>query len=151
MLVNVHGNSATATKLQTTRTIALTGDVTGSASFNGSANATITTNLANVVLLTGTMSNGSININYPSGYNKDNCVVISSMLKRTGVASTRGYASGSTFLPDDKATGFLVSRVELQTSNIVLHGRALYLSSDNQYMDMGVDFNVYYRIMLMKI
>jgi hypothetical protein len=37
------GNSATATALQTARTIALTGSVTGSASFDGSANISITT------------------------------------------------------------------------------------------------------------
>jgi hypothetical protein len=36
------GNATTATTLQTARTIALGGDVTGSASFNGSANITIT-------------------------------------------------------------------------------------------------------------
>ena len=36
------GNAATATKLQTARTIALSGDVTGSTSFDGSANKTIT-------------------------------------------------------------------------------------------------------------
>ena len=36
------GNAATATTLQTARTISLSGDVSGSASFNGSANATIT-------------------------------------------------------------------------------------------------------------
>ena len=37
------GNSATATKLQTARTIALTGSVTGSGSFDGSGNLSITT------------------------------------------------------------------------------------------------------------
>lgn len=37
------GNAATATKLQTARTIALGGDATGSTSFDGSANVTITT------------------------------------------------------------------------------------------------------------
>lgn len=36
------GNAATATKLATARTIGLSGDVSGSASFDGSANATIT-------------------------------------------------------------------------------------------------------------
>ena len=35
------GNASTATTLETTRTFALTGDVTGSATFNGSANASI--------------------------------------------------------------------------------------------------------------
>ena len=41
------GNAATATKLATARTISLTGDVTGSASFDGSANASITATVAN--------------------------------------------------------------------------------------------------------
>ena len=40
------GNAATATKLQTGRSIALGGDVTGSAVFDGSANVTITATIA---------------------------------------------------------------------------------------------------------
>ena len=40
------GNAATATKLATARTISLTGDVTGSATFDGSANVTITATVA---------------------------------------------------------------------------------------------------------
>jgi hypothetical protein len=35
------GNASTATKLATSRTISLAGDVTGSASFDGSANVSI--------------------------------------------------------------------------------------------------------------
>ena len=42
------GNSATATKLVTARTIALSGDASGSTTFDGSANKTITITLANV-------------------------------------------------------------------------------------------------------
>lgn len=77
------GNSATATRLQTARNISLSGDVTGSASFNGSANVIITTNLANVTVATGTVrvssssDFGNGNIAYPSGFNKDNCIPIS--------------------------------------------------------------------------
>jgi len=41
------GNSATATQLASSRTIALSGDVSGSVSFDGSANATITAVVAN--------------------------------------------------------------------------------------------------------
>lgn len=41
--INVTGNSGTATKLQTARTISLTGSVTGSGSFDGSGNLTIST------------------------------------------------------------------------------------------------------------
>ena len=45
---SITGNSGTATKLATSRTLAVSGDATGSASFDGSANATISTTLATV-------------------------------------------------------------------------------------------------------
>lgn len=44
--ISVSGNAATATTLQTARTITLGGDLSGSASFNGSANITITATVA---------------------------------------------------------------------------------------------------------
>ncbi|MBP3420219.1 MAG: hypothetical protein J6K74_06505 [Marinifilaceae bacterium] len=43
---NISGNAATATKLATEKTISLTGDVTGSASFDGSTNISITATVA---------------------------------------------------------------------------------------------------------
>jgi hypothetical protein len=46
--------STTATRLATSRTIALSGDVTGSASFDGSANATITADISNSGVTAGT-------------------------------------------------------------------------------------------------
>lgn len=46
------GNASTATKLQTAMTIALSGDVTGSVAFDGSANATITAALSDAGVLT---------------------------------------------------------------------------------------------------
>lgn len=44
---NATGNATTATKLATARTITIAGDATGSASFDGSANATITVDVVN--------------------------------------------------------------------------------------------------------
>jgi hypothetical protein len=44
---NIAGNSGTATQLQTSRTLGISGDVTGTASFDGSANATIAGTIAN--------------------------------------------------------------------------------------------------------
>ena len=71
------GNAATATKLQTARTIALSGDVTGSASFNGSKDVSINANL-NTTTITGKISlskgSGSVSLNYPNGYNSNNCI-----------------------------------------------------------------------------
>ena len=43
------GNAATATKLETTRTISLSGDVTGSATFDGTTNANIVATVADPV------------------------------------------------------------------------------------------------------
>lgn len=43
--IGITGNAATATKLATSRTISLTGDITGSATFDGSANAYISTTI----------------------------------------------------------------------------------------------------------
>lgn len=57
------GNAATATKLQTPCTIALTGKVTGSVSFDGSANATITTTVTGLGAANGIAtldSNGQV-------------------------------------------------------------------------------------------
>ena len=74
---NSTGNAATATKLQTARTIALTGDVTGSVSFDGSKDVSINANL-NTTTITGKISlskgSGSVSLNYPNGYNSNNCI-----------------------------------------------------------------------------
>ena len=53
------GNAATATALQTARTLAISGDATGSASFDGSANATISATLANTGVSAATYGSGS--------------------------------------------------------------------------------------------
>lgn len=55
---NTTGNAATATKLKTARTIALTGDVTGTVSFDGSQNVSINTSYNNDVVL-GTDTSGN--------------------------------------------------------------------------------------------
>ena len=47
----ISGNAASATKLATARTISLSGDVTGSVSFNGTADVSIKTTLKNAAVL----------------------------------------------------------------------------------------------------
>ena len=47
---SVSGNAGSATKLATARTIALTGDVTGSVSFNGSSNVSLAAKMKNAVV-----------------------------------------------------------------------------------------------------
>lgn len=57
------GNAATATRLATARTVTLSGDVAGSASFDGSANVTITTTVQADSVALGTDTTG----NYVAG------------------------------------------------------------------------------------
>lgn len=56
---NADGNAATATKLQTARTISLSGDVTGSANFDGSSNISISATVASTALVTITIKRES--------------------------------------------------------------------------------------------
>lgn len=53
-ITTITGNAGTATTLQTARTISLTSDVTGSVSFNGSSNVSITSTLSNTGVAAGT-------------------------------------------------------------------------------------------------
>jgi hypothetical protein len=56
---SVSGNAGTATALETARNIALSGDATGTASFDGTANATIATTLANSGVVAGSYGSSS--------------------------------------------------------------------------------------------
>ena len=55
------GNAATATKLATARTLSITGDGTGSANFDGSANAAITLTLGSTGVVAGTYTKLTVN------------------------------------------------------------------------------------------
>ena len=56
---SISGNAATATKLATARTISLTGDVSGSVSFDGSANASISATIEPNSITLGTDTTGN--------------------------------------------------------------------------------------------
>jgi hypothetical protein len=77
---NLVGNASTATTLQNARTISLSGDVTGSVSFDGSTNASITATIAANSVALGTDTTG----NY-----------MSDLTAGTGVAITHTPAEGS--------------------------------------------------------
>lgn len=179
LLGAVIGNAATATKLQTARTIngtnfdgtgnitttkwgtsrniALTGAITGSANVDGSGNVTITTTQGNIATLTGDMTLAAatqqeyqegtekqtqININFPSGYNKDNCIVLAFATKITG----KNYSYGVGESPSYRAVTGSYKR------NIVLGA-----SSDNTKISLSVwqlstsTVTINYKIVLMKI
>ena len=58
---SVDGNAATATTLATSRDLSVSGDATGTASFNGSANADIALTLANSGVSAGTFTKLTVN------------------------------------------------------------------------------------------
>lgn len=91
---SITGNAATATKLATARTISLTGDVTGSVSFDGSANASITATIAANSVALGTDTTG----NYVAGVSAGTGISVSGSgaegatvtVTNTGVVSFNG-------------------------------------------------------------
>lgn len=153
MQINAHGNSATTTKLQTARNIKLQGAVSGNANFDGSGNITINTTQSNIAVITGNMdldANSSSmaaegyctftqvdNINYPNGFSKDNCVVIS--YARKGV---KGFGYGWNNYPNsaDLFTGSLPITIRLDDKISISAGN---LSVNAQ--------TITYKIVLMKI
>lgn len=99
------GNSATATKLAAARNIKLQGAVSGNAEFDGSKDITIITTQTNIAVLTGTIKLAGnthedksigeetmFDINFPSTFNKENCILLSfsGKVKNDG----RGFADG---------------------------------------------------------
>lgn len=126
------GNSATASKLATARNIKLQGAVNGNANFDGSGNITITTKQTNIAIITGsvdiTMTQGGEQvykgqkfINYPTGYNKDNCVVISA---ETQWATGKFFGYGSiTHYPGSMLSGIIEKGVTLRDTDILLNAR----------------------------
>ena len=142
------------TKLKNARTISLTGDVTGSVSFDGSKNVSINTNLANVAILSGQVtvkkSNdpGNFyevtrieNIEYPNGFNKDNCAVIAFGCNRT-TNSNKYYGIDYNVANAVSAmvTGDIPREVNL-SDKIIL----------NFFSYSGSDITVRYEVVLMKI
>lgn len=94
---DISGNASTASTLQTARTISLTGDASGSASFNGGANISIPVTInssSNVSSITGTANEidvsasvGAVTISLPSTINAD--------LNGTAASATYAVTAGT--------------------------------------------------------
>lgn len=150
------GNAATAGRLQTARNITLSGDVTGSVSFDGSKNVSMTTNLANVAVLSGTISgpadsNGSYSktISYPAGYNQSNCIVIGWALELSNSATIWG--TGMTLDSGGYVAGAMPTSISMRNDNINFKIRNVYVSSDGTVFSIPLTGTYSYKIILMKI
>lgn len=160
LLAAVLGNAASATKLQTARSIngtnfdgtgnitttkwgtsrniALTGAVTGNANVDGSGNVTIATTQANIAVLTSNLTGVSRTkeLSYPSGYNMNNCVVVAILCKWDNTeyyTTPTNQTINSQIIPAES--------VELNSNKVVFKSEYSYLNS------VGVSF----KIVLMKV
>lgn len=152
------GNSATATKLQTARKITLDGAVKGEIKFDGNSDVVVNTIQNNIAVISGQMIleansqsnlNSNIeqqtilNIDFPRGFNKDNCFCLTFGIK-TNEDKNYSYGVGDS-ISNRSFTSSLIRNVILGASNdnskIALH---VWQPSTSQK-------TAYYRLVLMKI
>ncbi len=96
------------------------------------------------------VEDGQVNISYPSGYTKDNCIVISVMTRNSEQASHIGYSYG--VLADENYSGAI---------NSASMGKYVVLKDTSIMLTMRYDWNglssskrtdtYNYKIVLMKI
>lgn len=107
----------------------------------------------NIATLTGTVNKEGAVINYPAGFNKDNCVCISAMLQNqinpngTWALGNAGIFNSSSYVVGSMPTAIILAeqiRIDLRNVNIT--------EGDNQgvYASLEVG-NFNYKITLMKI
>ncbi len=92
----------------------------------------------------------AIDINYPKGFNKDNCIVISCSLKRTDAPDARGYTLGNVFLPDSKVCGSYPTKIELKNDVIQIQLRYIYIGNDG-HVATKIDTDTNFKLILMKL
>jgi len=141
--ISITGNAATATTWETGRTIALTGDVTGtSGTFNGSANLSFATTLANSGVTAGTYTKvtvdakgrvtGGTNPTNLSGYG------ITDALSSSATSTQSGYF-GDIFLYDDSTPSHYLQITN--SANLTL-GRVLNLNVNDADRTISLSGNL---------
>ena len=114
---DVTGNSDTASALEAARTISLTGDVSGSVSFDGSANASIAATIQPNSVALGTDTTG----NYMSGMSVGTALTVS---------HTPGEGSTATIgLDNAQLSNFLIDGVSGNSYGLI--GTSAYLDAKN--------------------
>ena len=150
LLVVVLVMLGTATKLQTARNIKLQGAVSGKANFDGSENVIINTTQTNITVLKGQLVEGEANINYPSGYTKDNCVIISFSMENTNLKNSH-WAYGGLFDSSSYVGAAVPYKIYMNVSNISIRIKNIVLLDNEPVHEGEVSPPFNYRLILMKI
>lgn len=146
----------TATKLKNAKKIELSGAVSGNANFDGSGNVNIVTTQSNIAILTGVLSVSDTSglweakTTYPTGYNKDNSVVLSLMIKSMSTTATT-WSNGSVFNSSNSLTGSIPARVRLGENNIFVDVRNILLSNEIYPTIPTASGTFDFKLVLMKI
>lgn len=149
-------HAITADRLKNARKIKLTGAVSGEATFDGSKDVTINVIQDNIAIIQGSMLlpagpdnvqfvSKTEHIDFPEGFNKDNCFAISIGTKLVEGGTGYGYGIPDTWDVFAISTNLLPFSVLLGdgTSN----GDKIEIVGQNFYMD---EVNMRYQIVLMK-
>lgn len=139
-----------ATKLETPRNIAVSGAISGNANFDGSENINIVTMQSNIAVLTGSIVmpeqnsetlTGQTTINYPKGYNKDNCIIISLLGQNKDKTDRWSTTMKSDAVSIALGNGDLCT--SLTTTNIIIRA--------NKVMSSQPRHDINFKVVLMKI
>ena len=103
------------------------------------------------VLESSTTENGSYqkNINYPEGFNQNNCIVISHALDLEN--SVVIWGTGNTFDSSGFLGGAMPSYVCLRENDITIEARNIRVDSDSIVTSVPLTGTINYKIVLMKI
>jgi hypothetical protein len=113
----VTGNASTSTRLATSRTIGISGDVTGTASFDGSANATLASTIAN-------LPNGIVTAS-KLGTNEQRQIA-KAWVNFNG-SSTSAWAGGTSTV--SRTAGSTTATITTTTAHGLVAGSTVYASS----------------------
>ena len=111
----VSGNAGSATKLQTARTISLSGAVTGSTTFDGSANRTITTTLSNIDA--SKITSGTIDIARLPAAALERCVVVANDTARYDLTTSDVQLGDTVKVTDTNKMYMVTNTSELDNAN----------------------------------
>jgi len=112
------GNSSTATKLQTARTIAFTGDATASGSFDGSANYSQALTLANSGVTAGTYTFSTITVDAKGRVTSASSNTVSGTSANTANTLVQRDGNGNSYHGTLYAGAFQISSDERMKTNI---------------------------------